>query len=508
VSTTILDQGVSGNGRAEPGVPLSEVVILGAGASGIATAIKLQAAGIGPVTILEKASRVGGTWRDNIYPGLTCDVPSHVYTLAAEPNPDWSRIFSPQAEILAYLERVAHKRGVVSKIQFNSEVTEARFDEAAGYWEILTRGGKRYRARFLIQALGPLERPRYPEIRDAEKFAGVTFHSARWNPHYDLGGKTVAVVGNAASGVQLIPEIAPVVKQLYVFQRTPSWVLPKLDRPYKAWEKALFRVPFLAQVHRQLLFSRLEFIHSSFRNKSWLGGAVAKLALRNMRQAIADPQLREKLTPHYPFGCKRILFSNVYYPTLARPNVELVTERIAAATPAGLVTADGVERNVDAVIFATGFDVMGVPVPTYGLDGVSLERAWRRGPEAYKGVTIAGFPNMFYLLGPNSGLGHNSVWLMAEAQADYAIACIKEVRARKDAYLTVRQEAMDAYNRELQKRFGGLVWAAACSSWYQDADSKIVALYPGTVRAYRRELAKVDWRHYDVVPKRRPLVTA
>ena len=487
----------------DAGIEDFEVLVIGSGAAGVATAYKLSRAGIDSFALLEKAHDVGGTWRDNVYPGLTCDVPSHVYQFSFEPNPNWSRTFSPQAEIYAYVRNTVDKHGIRPKIRFGTEVAQARYDEGDGRWTVLATDGRRFRARFLFNGAGALERPRIPPIAGIETFGGATFHSARWDATYDFAGKRVAVIGNAASGVQLIPKIAAVAERVTVFQRTPNWVIPKPDLPYAAWERALMRrVPGLARLRSRVLFARTEATFAIFKKNSRLGRLLERIAIAAMRRSIKDPAVVRALTPAYPIGCKRILFSNDYYPALARPNVELVTAGVARATPAGIASNDGRLHEADVVVYATGFEVFQSGIAIYGKGGVPIAERWAEAPAAYKGVTVAGFPNLFYLLGPNTALGHNSVWLMIEAQADYAIEAIRIVRDRGDAAIEVRPEALADYNRTIQQRLGGMVWAAGCGAWYTTKTGHNYTLWSGDVRAYRRELAHVDLRHYDLIPAR------
>ena len=419
-----------------------EFLIVGAGACGLLTAIKLREHNL---LVLERAARPGGTWRDNVYPGLTCDVPSFVYEFSFAPF-DWSRVYASQAEILAYLERASE--GL--PIRYGCEVVSARW--SSDRWHVHLRSGEGLTARVLFLACGAQGTPLIPSF--VEGFAGDCFHSARWPVGYDFTGKRVGVVGTAASAVQLLPHVAQKAREVVVFQRSANWVLPKREREWYGWEKL---VPRSWWRWRQDLSFEL-FRHRWMR---WLG---ERWALWQMRRVIRDPALRRALTPTYAMGCKRILLANDFYETLALPHVRLVTT--------------GVELDgLDTLVLATGFRVGGPPFPVHGRDGALLGR------EAYLGVMAAGFPNLFLLLGPNSGLGHNSVWLMAEAQAEFALQALARGRV-----VEVPRAVQEAWNRGLAARFEGLVWSEPCGSWYQDEDGRIFALYPGSVADYRREL--------------------
>lgn len=487
------------------------ILIIGAGASGILTAVKLLKAGHTDVTILEKAADLGGTWRDNTYPGAACDVPSHLYSFSFEPNPDWSRVYAPQAEILAYLQRVARKYAL--HIRFGQEVTRASWQGT--HWHVETKTGV-FGARFLFMGTGGLERPHDPEIEGLEAFAGPKMHSARWNSRVNLKNKRVAVIGSAASAVQIVPEIAKEASQLLVFQRTPNWVVPRHDRSYTALEKALFRIPALQRAYRAYIQKRLDFGFALFRRGSLLARIARHFTLKNLRRQIPDPQMQRALTPDYPMGCKRILLSDDYYPALLRPNVELITEPIRQIHPTSIQTLART-HEIDVLILATGFHVFNVSVDVYAPQDASggtgalpsqkeehtpslvnsIRDVWKEAPEAYRGVTVSGFPNLFLLLGPNSALGHSSVWLMTEAQADYAVRAIHETDRRKANHITLKSEIMRSYNARIQRELKGLVWTAGCKSWYQTDAGKNFTIYPGTVGAYQTEMAGDDWGSYE-----------
>ena len=478
--------------------PLS-VAILGAGAAGLCMAIKLREAGVENFTLFEKAASVGGTWRDNTYPGSGCDVPSMLYSYSFEPKPDWSRKFAPQPEIVDYFETVARKYRLLPHIRFNTEIAEARFDDEEGVWRLRSASGEEFTANVLISGVGQLNRPAYPKIEGLNDFKGVAFHSARWNHDVDLAGKRVGVVGNGASAIQFVPEIAPKVGHLTIFQRTPNWCVPKPDRPFREWEKALYRsVPALARLQRWWTWMMLERNYLAFVQGSFFGKLFEKAALKEMEAHIKDPELRRKLTPDYPAGCKRILLTNDWYPALARPNVEVETSRIAKVTADAIVTEDGVSHPVDVIIHATGFESTDflAPMKVVGLGNADLNHVWARGAEAHRGVAVAGFPNFFMLYGPNTNLGHNSIIFMIECQANYIAQCVAALRNSRLRYIDVRKEAMESFNRELQQDMQKTVWAAGCSSWYKTADGKVTNNWSSFTAKYWWEMRHPDFGEY------------
>jgi cation diffusion facilitator CzcD-associated flavoprotein CzcO len=491
------------------------VIVVGTGFSGLCAGILLQKAGIHSFTILEKADRIGGTWRENTYPGAACDVPSHLYSYSFEPNPSWSRSYGGQAEILAYLEHCVDKYRLAPHIELETEVTGATFDEASGTWAVtVRRGGGRgdggdgagtgrtetLRARALILGNGALHLPAFPDIPGLDRFAGKSFHSARWDHGYDLAGKTVAVIGTGASAIQFVPEIAPKVKRLHLFQRTPPWVVPKADRLMTARERWLFRrLPGAHWARRAGLYWKLETRAVPLVYEPRIAKFGERFALRHLERSVPDPVLRAKLTPDYRLGCKRVLLSNDYYPALQRDNVEVVTDAIREIVPDGVITADGVLRKADALIIGTGFRVAEylTPVRITGRGGRDLNDAWRRGPATYLGINVAGFPNLFLLFGPNTGLGHNSMIFMIEAQTRYAVQAIQALEQKHLAYLDVRPDVQDAFAAELAAKLGKTVWATGCSSWYKTADGALV-LWPGFTFDYWRRTRRIDLRRYHV----------
>jgi cation diffusion facilitator CzcD-associated flavoprotein CzcO len=463
------------------GVAQIEVLIIGAGCSGIGAAIRLQRAGIHDFVILEKAAGLGGTWRENTYPGCACDVPSTLYSYSFAPNPDWSHAFAGQAEILRYLHRVADEHGVTARIRFGAEVLAARWDDASRRWLVDTRNGN-YAARVVIAAAGPLHRPAIPELPGLASFAGKTFHSAEWDHGYDLTGKHVAVIGTGASAVQFVPEIQPRIGKLHVFQRTPSWVLPKPNPEMSDSARQLFRrIPGTQQVLRGAQYAMLEALAYGFRHPRALR-ELERLARRHLVKQIPDAQLRELLTPTFVLGCKRILLSNTYYPALARPNVELHATAVHEVKRDAVVGADGtVAVGLDAIIFGTGFHVTDPPIAevVYGQGGRRLADLWRGSPRGYMGTTVSGYPNFFLILGPNIGTGHSSAFSIIEAQLDHILGAVGAMRERQWTRLEVRAETEEAFNSEVQAAVKSTVYnTGGCSSYYLDANGRNSTIWP------------------------------
>ncbi|MFC9973424.1 flavin-containing monooxygenase [Spirillospora sp. NPDC127200] len=476
------------------------VVIIGSGFGGIGMAIRLKQAGIQDVVVLEKAGGLGGTWRDNTYPGAACDVPSHLYSFSFEPKTDWSRRFPPQPEILEYLWHCARKYEVLPHVRFGTEVTEARFDEDAALWRVSTTDGE-LSARVLVSACGQLNRPAPPALEGRGSFAGPSFHSARWDHGVELAGRRVAVIGTGASAVQIVPELARVAGRLTVFQRSAPYVIQKADRPYREWEKAvLASVPGAHGLSRAKIYALYESRALAFVKYPKLMKVMAQQFRKNMHAQVPDPGLRAKLEPDYPMGCKRILISNDYYPALTRPNVELVTERIARITPGGVVTGDGVEHPADVLVHATGFQASGflAPMKVTGRGGRELNESWRDGAEAHLGITVSGFPNLFLLYGPYTNLGHNSIIYMLESQFRYVMGCVEAIRRNGFDWIDVRPDVQDAFGREMQDRLRGTVWEAGCDSWYMTSGGKVVNNWPGFTFAYRKATRRPDPRDFVV----------
>ncbi len=460
---------------------------MGSGFSGLAMGHYLKQAGIDSFVILEKAKEVGGTWRENTYPGAACDVKSHLYSYSFAPNPSWSRAYSPQREILAYLRSVADRHGLRPHLELGAEVRGADFDERSGTWTVRIANGESVRARSLVLGNGGLHLPSVPDLPGLASFEGPKFHSAEWDHGVDLADKRVAVIGTGASAIQIVPSIAPKVSRLHVFQRTPPWVVPRRDREISRLEQRLFaRMPTLQKTVRSGIYLVNELQGLGFFSTPSLMNLGVRVARKYLHETISDPALRKKLTPTYRMGCKRILLSDDYYAAFTRSNVELVTDGIASITPRGVRTADGVEREVDVLVLCTGFRATEYlsRLEIRGAGGRELNETWRGAPETYLGITVNGFPNLFLLMGPNTGLGSNSMVFMIEAQARYAVQCVRTMREQGLASMDVRLGVQRAFDAEIQEKLKRTVWASGCSSWYQAPDGRIVALWPESTVAY------------------------
>lgn len=464
-----------------------DVAIIGAGFAGIGMAKKLRDAGIDNVLVLERGDAIGGTWRDNHYPGCACDVPSHLYSFSFRQNPDWSRLYPEQGELRAYLENCVDEFGVRERICLNCRVDTAQFDESLPGWRITCGNGDTLLARTLVSAIGGLSRPSTPDIPGFDTFEGESFHSADWEDEVSLDGKRVAVIGTGASAIQFVPRIADTTGTLTLFQRTPPWVVAKNDRPMRGWEKFLFRFfPPARWLFRTLLYWRQEVLGVGFTVSPRLMTLGRHQALRHLADGIRDPELRRRLTPDYQIGCKRVLLSDDYYPSLEKDNVVVNTDGIERFTPDGIVDAAGTHHPVDVVIYATGFNAVDPLSPTriVGRGGRELATDWAKGPEAYLGINVAGYPNLFLLMGPNTGLGHNSVIFMIEAQIRYVRTLILRVLRRNDATIDVREDAQRDFNSRLQRSLRGTVWTSGCSSWYQTDTGRLIAIWPGFTFTY------------------------
>lgn len=477
-----------------------DVIIVGAGFGGLCAAIKLREAGNDNFVILEKGDDVGGTWNFNSYPGAACDVQSHMYSFSFAGNPDWSKRFAPQPEIKRYIDDVTDRYGIRPFVRFGQEVNDARFDEAAALWTVRTASGESFTAKYFIMASGPLHVPSFPDIKGLDTFKGKVMHSSQWDHSYDLNGKNVVSIGTGASAIQYCPAIAPEVKQLYVMQRTPAWVIPRDERGYLDIEKKLFaRFPLLRKLHRARFYlsneARLAMnIHPA------IARTLEAFVKGFIRLQVKDPELRRKLTPDYTIGCKRILISNQWYAMFNRPNVELVTDGIREIREHSIVTNDGVERPADCIVLGTGFIVdpriYMKNFPVIGLDGRDLRQDWEAAAEAYLGTTVNGYPNMFQLVGPNTGLGHNSIIFMIEAQVHYILECIRLQQEKNADYIEVKASAQQAFNEQVQRDIQGTVWTSGCKSWYQQEDGKNTALWPYTTVKYWLDTRKVKTEDY------------
>lgn len=480
-----------------------DVLVIGSGFSGLCVAIHLKKAGFHDFILLEQAPQIGGTWRDNHYPGAACDIPSHLYSFSFEPNPRWSRMYPEQAEIQDYVLHCASHYGLLPHIHCNQGVAALRFDEALALWHVTTRGGQEVLARAVVSGTGGLSRPAMPAIPGLDQFAGALFHSARWDHGVPLAGKTVAVVGTGASAIQFVPHIAQQVGRLLLFQRTPPWVLPKPDRPLGDSERRAFRrFPLLQRLARLAIYWQHEIRAVGFTRWPGLLRKAQTSVLRYLAYKISDPVLRDQLTPRYTLGCKRILLSSHFYPALAQPHVQLYTRPITHASADGLHTADGVAHPVDVIILGTGFQVAdaGLPFSVQGQRGTLLETAWRDGASAYLGSTVAGFPNLFLMTGPNTALSHNSMIFMIEAQTRYVLQALKGMRARGVHAVVVRPAVQQRFNAALQQRMEPTVWSTGgCRSWYLNRQGRNTTLWPGFTFAFRWQTRRFDWASYDTL---------
>ncbi|MEV8606798.1 NAD(P)/FAD-dependent oxidoreductase [Amycolatopsis sp. NPDC051373] len=480
-----------------------KVVIVGTGFSGLGQAIQLEKAGIRDYVILEKADEVGGTWRDNSYPGCACDVQSHMYSFSYEQNPDWSRSFSPQPEIFGYLKGVADKYRLRERIRFGVEITGAHWDAGERRWSVETKSGDEFSAQFLVSGVGGLHIPSIPKLPGIEKFKGQTWHSAQWNHEFDLRGKKVAVIGTGASAIQFVPQIAPEVAELTLFQRTPPWIMPKPDHAMPGWAKQLFRyVPGTQRLYRNALYWLLEARAIGFNGHPKLMHAAESIARRHIAKGISDPKLRRKVTPDYTMGCKRVLISNDYYPALDRGGVDVVTDGVREVRENSVVDEAGVEHEVDAIIYGTGFHVTDALeyLDITGVEGRGLAKTWATdGIRTHKGITVAGFPNLFFLLGPNTALGHNSVVFMIESQSRYVVDAIRLADSHGAAALDVRPSVQDQFQAEIQDKLVKGVWTqGGCTSWYLDAKGANRTIWPGFTWKYWLETRRVEPSDYEL----------
>lgn len=485
-----------------------EHLVVGAGFAGLCAAIKLQEDGETDFLVVEKAGDVGGTWRDNTYPGAACDVPSQLYSFSFAPNPDWTSSYSPQPEIQAYLQRVAREAGVLDRFVFDTRLEDARWDDEAAQWVCTTSAGV-VRSRTLVVGAGALSEPRLPDIDGLSDFGGEVFHSARWDHSVDLAGKRVAVIGTGASAIQIVPELQRVVGHLDVYQRTAPWIIPRNDRRYGRLEKAALRhVPGLQKLYRTGVYWARETYVPAFTIEPKIAWPARQAALANIRIGIKDPALRERVTPPFELGCKRVLISNAYYPALDADNVDLVTDGIARVSRDGIVTADGTERPVDAIVVATGFFTTELPIASRitGRGGRTIAAVWEeRGMSAYKGTTVPGFPNLFFVVGPNTGLGHSSMVFVIESQVAYLCAAVRAMREGPYAAVEPTESATDRWNQRLQKRMARTVWSTGgCSSWYLDRHGNNTTLWPRATFTLRAQLSSFDPAAYHRTPLATP----
>jgi cation diffusion facilitator CzcD-associated flavoprotein CzcO len=498
----------------EDGTEHHPIVIVGSGFAGLCAAIKLKESGRHDFVVLERGDDVGGTWRDNTYPGAACDVPSHVYSFSFAPNPQWSRSFSPQHEIQAYLQRVAREHDVLRHVRFGVEVTGAAWVADKRHWALTTSQGE-LTADVLVTGTGALSEPTVPDIPGLGDFEGTTFHSARWDHTWSARGRRVAVIGTGASAIQFVPFIQPDADRVVVFQRTAPWVLPRVDRAISEREKQLYaRFPALQRAARTAIYWGRESHLIGFRYHRGILKLGERLARKQLENQVQDPVLREKLTPRFDLGCKRVLLSSTWYPALTQPNAEVVTDRIVQVVPEGVVSeaADGsrTTHEVDTIVFGTGFHVTDPPIAEHvSVDGISLAKRWAaEGMQAHRGLTVAGFPNLFFLVGPNTGLGHNSMVLMIEAQVGYMVQALDAMDRGGYDVIEPRADVQAAYNEQLQRELAGTVWSTGgCSSWYLDENGRNTTLWPGFTWKYMRTMRRFDLSEYVVQPRRRAPAT-
>jgi len=489
----------AGNGYRAAGRPRS-VAIVGGGFGGVGAAVMLRRAGYEDIAVFERGERVGGVWHHNTYPGAACDVPSHLYEFSFAPNPRWSRRYAPQAEIQAYLEQIARRHGVLEKIRTGTEVTRASWDHARSGWTLDTSGGS-HEADVLITACGQLSLPATPRLPGLEDFQGPAFHTARWRHDVDLAAKRVAVIGTGCSAIQVVPAIQPLVAHLDVYQRSPGWTFPKMDFAYGERAQRLFeRFPLLQRLDRAAIFAFMELGAAAMTSHRWLLAPFRAVARRQITSAIDDPELRRKVTPSDELGCKRLMLTDEWYPTLTRPNVALISEPIAEVTPTGVRTGDGAEHPADVLVLATGFKTHAfvAPMEIVGAHGRTLEQEWAQLPRAYLGMSVPDFPNMFLLYGPNTNGGTGSVIYTIEAGMNHVLAALAGLERAEARQIEVRRHAAEQFDRELRSALSGTVWHAGCTNWYVDEHGNDPNQWPWLWSAYRRRAARVDDRTYEL----------
>ncbi|WP_405488764.1 flavin-containing monooxygenase [Nocardia sp. NBC_00511] len=481
---------------------MPSIIIIGAGFGGLGMAIELQRNGFREFTILERAADLGGVWRENTYPGAACDVPSPLYSYASEPKPKWRQRYSTREDIVAYIHGVAGAHRLTDSVVFGADVTDADYDQHTGQWQVHTSDGVTRTADILISAVGQLSRPALPDIPGLDRFAGESFHSARWDHDVKLEGRRVACIGTGASAIQYIPEIQPGAARLTLFQRTAAWVLPKFDTDYQPiHQRILARIPGMPVAERFSWWAIAEFVALGLVEYPGIVRMVSRMAEKHLEEQVTDPELRAKLTPDYPIGCKRGLFSNDYFPALTQPNVRLETTPISEIVAEGVRTADGVLHEADVIIYGTGFKGTEFlwPMRIRGRDGITLSEVWADGAHAYLGLTVPGFPNLFMVYGPNTNLGVGSIIYMIESQTHYIRRAVQLLAERPGHALEVKTEAEQVYNTALQERLARTPWNF-CSSWYRTASGRITNNWPGTTRSYRRRTRTIRPADYTFGP--------
>jgi cation diffusion facilitator CzcD-associated flavoprotein CzcO len=482
-----------------------DVIIIGSGFSGIGAGIRLTQEGINDFIILEKHQSLGGTWRDNTYPGCECDVPSALYSYSFAQNKNWSKVFAGQEEILTYTEKTARDFGILPFLRFGINVENMEWQEHEQVWLVFTEQGT-YKANKVISCVGYLHEPILPRLAGLENFNGEVFHSSRWNHEIDLTGKRVAVIGTGASAIQFIPEIQPSVKKLVAFQRTPQWILPKPDLKVAALVRSVFHLPFTLKLFRKTLYLGMEAFGLGFRKPAILK-RLQGLATWHINKHIKDEVLKKKITPDYTMGCKRVLLSNHYYKALAKDNVEVIASGVEQIKDNTIIATNGEQCEADVIILGTGFHVSDVPIAKHvrGKSGKTMNDIWQGSPEAYRGTTITDFPNFFLVLGPNLAIGHNSAFIIIEAQLNYVMGALTEMRDKKLSRLEVNSQAQKKYNEKVQQDLQTTVWnTGGCSSYYIDENGKNSIGFPWSTFKLRKMLAKFDGQAYSLDKKSEP----
>lgn len=476
-----------------------DVAVVGAGFGGIGLGIKLKQAGIDNFTIFEQASDVGGVWRDNVYPGAACDVPSHLYSFSFEPNPEWRSVFGGQEEIYTYLQGCTKKYGLHKKIQYGTTISDAKFDEIDGLWTLTDVSGRCYKARTCVMAVGALNVPSKPAFKGMNEFSGKVMHTAEWDKRYDLIEQKVAVIGTGASAIQVVPKIQPRVKTLTLFQRTPPWVLPKFNRKIAATESMLYKnVPFLQSIYRKAQYAIFESFYPMFLWDTPASRVLDAAGRACINAQIKDPELRRKVTPNYRLGCKRVLLASDYYPALTKENVDVVASGVKEINAKGIVDSEGKQHDVDAIVLATGFKVptAGAPFPITGKGGRSLGNDWKSLSEGYKGIAVSGYPNLLFIMGPNTGPGNTSVIFFIEAQLNYITKYIKALDKNSLRYMDLQSKVQTAFNKKIQKKMENTAWTSGCQSWYLTDDGKNSTLWPSFSMDYYLQTLSFDERNY------------